>query len=345
MLTALSEVHSLFRFLSLVDLGTQILAPVLKLRGVPARGVFILQSSLRCNLVLRARNLISKGKSGSNDVFVTIQLGKEKYQTSTIKNAQNPEWFEECDLPIPHMHSEIEVQLFHRGILSDDFLGYTTIPLWEQKIQDKAKSQWIHLKNKPSRGPDNKPRGEIEVKVTFHSHSRVDFSSGLKKRSSSLRNLATAFGDRLKLTRSKSFRENRKDPEGGKPDKHLNQNHGSLNDIPERKPHMQKGIITSGQRKPPVTPLPTVSFPALDVNHSWVDAAEEGLTRSYSMSAAYVKTMSLDRGGILSLTSSADQPDISQSAFNVAGNRRSMVELPSSQLLHHIMYDLHHRMT
>lgn len=39
------------------------------------------------------------------------------------------------------MHSEIEVQLFHRGILSDDFLGYTTIPLWEQKIQDKAKSQ------------------------------------------------------------------------------------------------------------------------------------------------------------------------------------------------------------
>lgn len=40
-------------------------------------------------------------------------------------------------------------------------------------------------------------------------------------------------GDRLKLTRSKSFRENRKDPEGGKPDKHLNQNHGSLNDIPE----------------------------------------------------------------------------------------------------------------
>ncbi|XP_025088297.1 rab11 family-interacting protein 1-like isoform X2 [Pomacea canaliculata] len=295
--------------------------------------------------VLRARNLISKGKSGSNDVFVTIQLGKEKYQTSTIKNAQNPEWFEECDLPIPHMHSEIEVQLFHRGILSDDFLGYTTIPLWEQKIQDKAKSQWIHLKNKPSRGPDNKPRGEIEVKVTFHSHSRVDFSSGLKKRSSSLRNLATAFGDRLKLTRSKSFRENRKDPEGGKPDKHLNQNHGSLNDIPERKPHMQKGIITSGQRKPPVTPLPTVSFPALDVNHSWVDAAEEGLTRSYSMSAAYVKTMSLDRGGILSLTSSADQPDISQSAFNVAGNRRSMVELPSSQLLHHIMYDLHHRMT
>ena len=36
------------------------------------------------------------------DVFVTIALGKEKFQTSTIKyggKVQNSvEWFEECDL-------------------------------------------------------------------------------------------------------------------------------------------------------------------------------------------------------------------------------------------------------
>ncbi|KAL8591070.1 hypothetical protein ACOMHN_032635 [Nucella lapillus] len=80
---------------------------------------------------------------GNNDVFVTIQLGKEKYQTSTIKNAHNPEWFEECDLPIPHLHSEIEVSVYHRGMLSDDFLGYATIPLWEQKIQDTSKTQSV----------------------------------------------------------------------------------------------------------------------------------------------------------------------------------------------------------
>ncbi|KAK7473651.1 hypothetical protein BaRGS_00035129 [Batillaria attramentaria] len=242
-------------------------------------------------IVLRARNLIAKGKGGNNDVFVTIQLGKEKYQTSTIKNARNPEWFEECDLPIPHMHSEIEVQVFNRGVLSDDFLGFATIPLWEQKIQDKPKSQWVPLKAKPSKGPDNKYRGEIEVKVTFHCHSRVDFGSGLKKRSSSIRNLATAVGDKLKFTRSKSFRENRKDPEGGKTDRHQNQNHSSLQDVPE-----------------------------------------EGLTRSYSMSAAYMKSMSLDRGQVITLNSMEQAEDVrSQSLYNIAGNRRSMVELPSSQ--------------
>ena len=64
------------------------------------------------------------------------------------------------DSPIPHLHSEIEVSVFHRGVLSDDFLGYATIPLWEQKIQDKPKSQsvpvfvsslasgWSHGQNK-----------------------------------------------------------------------------------------------------------------------------------------------------------------------------------------------------
>ena len=34
---------------------------------------------------------------------------------------------------------------------------------------------------------------------------------------------------------------------------------------------------------------------------------QEGLTRSYSMSAAYIKTMSLDRGNILKLDSRGDQ--------------------------------------
>ncbi|XP_076471464.1 rab11 family-interacting protein 5-like [Babylonia areolata] len=178
--------------------------------------------------VLRARNLIAKGKGGNNDVFVTIQLGKEKYQTSTIKNARNPEWFEECDLPIPHLHTEIEVTVFHRGVLSDDFLGHATIPLWEQRIHDQPHTQWVRLKNKPTREPDNKSRGEIEVKVTFHCHSRGDVTSGLKKRSSSLRNLASVVGDKLKFARSKSFRENRRDPEGGK-----TACHSSLQDIPE----------------------------------------------------------------------------------------------------------------
>ena len=45
-----------------------------------------------------ARNVISKFLIGSNDVYVTIQLGKEKYLTSVKERTTLPEWHEECDL-------------------------------------------------------------------------------------------------------------------------------------------------------------------------------------------------------------------------------------------------------
>ncbi|KAJ8299225.1 hypothetical protein KUTeg_023285 [Tegillarca granosa] len=180
--------------------------------------------------VLRARNLPTKGKGGArlNDVFVTIQLGKDKFQTSTIKNAVNPEWFEQCDLTIPHMHSEITIQVMHRGMLSDDFIGHTTIPLWEYKLYERPKSQWFHLKGKPHKPPDNKNRGELEIRITFQVKSKTeDVGSAVKnsKKSPKFKALASAVefnldlfvlkgqkvGDKFKFTRSRSLRDNRND--------------------------------------------------------------------------------------------------------------------------------------
>ncbi|RUS76902.1 hypothetical protein EGW08_015341 [Elysia chlorotica] len=207
--------------------------------------------------VLRARNLVAKGKGGNNDVFATIQLGRDKFQTSTIKNALNPEWFEECDLSIPHMHTMVEVTLYHRGLLSDDFLGYAAVPVWEHKVADVPQSSWVSLQGKPSaKSSEGKYRGELEVKLAFLCHSRPDGGQGgLKKRTSSIRNLASVFGDKFKFTRSRSLRENRRDPEGGKMDR-----------LPG-----QSGLA----------PL---------------EGGEENLSRSYSLSAAYIKSMSLERG-------------------------------------------------
>lgn len=43
--------------------------------------------------------MLTKGKNGTNNCFVTIALGKEKYQTSIKEKAtQNVEWREECEL-------------------------------------------------------------------------------------------------------------------------------------------------------------------------------------------------------------------------------------------------------
>ena len=39
-----------------------------------------------------------KGKNGTNDAFVTIGLGKEKFQTSVKEKSETPEWLEQCEL-------------------------------------------------------------------------------------------------------------------------------------------------------------------------------------------------------------------------------------------------------
>jgi len=50
-------------------------------------------------LVLQARGLNVKGKHGTNDAFVTIALGKEKFQTSVKEKSSNlVEWNEQCEL-------------------------------------------------------------------------------------------------------------------------------------------------------------------------------------------------------------------------------------------------------
>ncbi|XP_067654709.1 rab11 family-interacting protein 1-like isoform X1 [Haliotis asinina] len=291
--------------------------------------------------VLRARNLISKGKGGNNDVFVTIQLGKEKYQTSTIKNAHNPEWFEECDLPIPHMHSEIEVNIYHRGVLSDDFLGYASIPMWDHKVGERPKSQWVTLKNKPSKGQDNKLRGELEVKLTFHVESRTNIGPGLKKRSSSIRNLASAVGDKLGLSRSKSFRENRKDPEGSKSDRR--QWRPGTDPVFEENKEANSAYLRRTSSSHPnlrhVGQTPSNNFPALDVERSsWMpnDQTGEALSRSYSMSAAYIKSMSLDRGSRNINNNHTHSQELVQdtppAALYMPGNRRSCVEFSNYTL-------------
>jgi len=39
------------------------------------------------------------------------------------------------------MQTDIQVTVMHRGMLSDDFIGYATVPLAENKVFDRPKSQ------------------------------------------------------------------------------------------------------------------------------------------------------------------------------------------------------------
>ena len=53
------------------------------------------QRALPSRLIIRVRNILS---AGTNDAFVTIGLGKEKFQTSVREKTETPDWSEQCEL-------------------------------------------------------------------------------------------------------------------------------------------------------------------------------------------------------------------------------------------------------
>merc|ERR1712198_516677 len=98
-------------------------------------------------LVKRAKGLKIKGKNGSNDPFVTIGLGKEKFQTSVVeKVTDSVEWMEQCELAIPSKGNTAEVVLtvLHRNFLGvDEFLGRAALPLSNYDHNEKPKSRSV----------------------------------------------------------------------------------------------------------------------------------------------------------------------------------------------------------
>uniref|UniRef100_A0A0A1XJM3 Rab11 family-interacting protein 1 n=1 Tax=Zeugodacus cucurbitae TaxID=28588 RepID=A0A0A1XJM3_ZEUCU len=152
--------------------------------------------------VQRAKSLLTKGKNGTNNCFVTISLGKEKYQTSVKEKAEmNVSWNEECELKIPDQGNRAELVLtcLHRNNLGiDEFLGQATLPLNEMDVYDRPRSKWFKLESKPGKEKKNKERGELEARISFivKSGSLTDLSKK-EKHKSSIGQLASSVGGSL----------------------------------------------------------------------------------------------------------------------------------------------------
>ena len=85
-------------------------------------------------LVRSAKDLKIKGNDGTNDAFVTIDLGHSKFQTSVKPGSTNfVEWFELCEMKLPKQSNNQTLTLtaYHKNLLStDQFLGTVSIPFF-----------------------------------------------------------------------------------------------------------------------------------------------------------------------------------------------------------------------
>jgi len=150
-------------------------------------------------LVKRAKGLNIKGKNGTNDPFVMISLGKEKFQTSVKEKAgQLVDWAEQCELSIPSQGNTAEVTLtvLHRNFLGvDEFLGQAVLPLREFDVYERPRSRWLSLKCKPGKNK-TEYRGELEVKLGFTVKASTDSTTDLaKKNRGSVQSITKAVGN------------------------------------------------------------------------------------------------------------------------------------------------------
>uniref|UniRef100_A0A182U3P1 FIP-RBD domain-containing protein n=1 Tax=Anopheles melas TaxID=34690 RepID=A0A182U3P1_9DIPT len=136
----------------------------------------------------RAKGLLIKGKGGTNNCFVIIALGKEKYQTSIKQKAPDSVmWNEECELQIPTQGNQAQLvltALHHNSVGMDEFLGRVVLPLNEMEVTGREKKE--------------KDRGELEVRISFtvKAGSLTDLSKKEKSKSS-ISNLASSVGGSL----------------------------------------------------------------------------------------------------------------------------------------------------
>uniref|UniRef100_A0A3B3X8F3 C2 domain-containing protein n=1 Tax=Poecilia mexicana TaxID=48701 RepID=A0A3B3X8F3_9TELE len=107
--------------------------------------------------VLQARGLRIKGKSGTNDAYAVMQVGKDKYQTSVAEKSVAPVWKEEASFDLPPLllqaggggggkdRSTLHVQVLHRALVGPDkLLGQAVINLLqlsEDKTRNKTECQ------------------------------------------------------------------------------------------------------------------------------------------------------------------------------------------------------------
>ncbi|XP_070706362.1 trichohyalin-like isoform X2 [Pempheris klunzingeri] len=145
--------------------------------------------------VLQARGLRIKGKSGTNDAYAVMQVGKEKYQTSVVEKCVAPVWKEEAAFDLPPLllqgggteRSTLRVHVLHRALVGPDkLLGQAVISLLQlSEDRTRNKTEWFKLLDKT--GKADKDRGEVLVDIQFMRNnmtaSMFDLSAAGKSRS------------------------------------------------------------------------------------------------------------------------------------------------------------------
>lgn len=129
--------------------------------------------------------VVALGSGGLKTMMEGQSLMKEKFQTKVHNNAgQNPIWNETHALSLKNMKfdSTLEVRLYDKDVIKDDYLGIASITLGELLAFDKRGVQYIPLWKKGSlRQTTSEQIGQVGLGVVFNCteipQAQADFKS------------------------------------------------------------------------------------------------------------------------------------------------------------------------
>ncbi|KAK4168837.1 phosphatidylserine decarboxylase-domain-containing protein [Cladorrhinum sp. PSN259] len=124
--------------------------------------------------ILKARDLAAKDRGGTSDPYLVLTLGEAKHITHTESKTLNPEWNEQCQLPVNGVHNLIlDVCCWDKDRFGKDYLGEFDLALEEIFADEKVEQppRWFKLKSKRPGKKTGVVSGEVLLQFTLLDHS------------------------------------------------------------------------------------------------------------------------------------------------------------------------------
>ncbi|KAM0459210.1 hypothetical protein ACHAO4_002603 [Trichoderma viride] len=134
------------------------------LTGSPASGL-----ALKV-VIMRARNLAAKDRSGTSDPYLVVTLGDSRVVTHSVPKTLNPEWNVIEELPISSVQSLVlDVICWDKDRFGKDYLGEFDLALEEifQNEQPEQEPRWFPLKSKRPGKKTSIVSGEVQLQFTL----------------------------------------------------------------------------------------------------------------------------------------------------------------------------------
>ncbi|RAL59411.1 hypothetical protein DID88_006785 [Monilinia fructigena] len=132
-------------------------------------------------VVLKARNLAAKDKSGTSDPYLVLTLGDEKSTTHTIQKTLNPEWNVTLQLPVTGTNSLLlDCVCWDKDRFGKDYLGEFDLALEDIFSNDSHEQEptWYPLRSKrPGGKKDSNVSGHVMLQFTLFDTTNPGASS------------------------------------------------------------------------------------------------------------------------------------------------------------------------